>query len=132
MLPYLPPDSQHPGTATVDAQLRLTYTPYVSMMMDINLNLSQAPQTPQTTLNQRVQVVLDSLRPMIQWDGGDVELLAVSENGVVSVRFHGACVGCPSSQATLRLGLEKNIRERIPEITAVTSDDESADSPPAL
>ena len=112
-----------PGYATVDAQLRLTYTLYVSMMMDINL--SQAPQTPQTTLNQRVQVVLDRLRPMIQWDGGDVELLAVNEKGVVSVRFHGACVGCPSSQATLRLGLEKNIRERIPEITAVISDDES-------
>ncbi len=107
----------------VDAQLRLTYTLYVSRMMDINL--SQAAQTPQMTLNQRVQAVLDSLRPMIQWDGGDVELLAVSEKGVVSVRFHGACVGCPSSQATLRLGLEKNIRERIPEITAVISDDES-------
>ena len=114
-----------PATSTVDAQLRLTYTLYVSRMMDINL--SQVPQTPQTTLIQRVQVVLDSLRPMIQWDGGDVELLGVNENGVVSVRFHGACVGCPSSQATLRLGLEKNIRERIPEITAVISADESGD-----
>jgi Fe-S cluster biogenesis protein NfuA len=114
-----------PVTSTVDAQLWLTYTLYVSRMMDINL--SQVPQAPQPTLIQRVQVVLDSLRPMIQWDGGDVELLGVNENGVVSVRFHGACVGCPSSQATLRLGLEKNIRERIPEITAVISDDESGD-----
>ena len=107
---------------TVDAKQQPTYTLNVRMMMDINL--SQAPQTPKATLNQRVQVVLDSLRPMIQWDGGDVELLSVSENGVVSVRFHGACVGCPSSQATLRLGLEKNIRERIPEITSVISEDE--------
>jgi Fe-S cluster biogenesis protein NfuA len=114
---------------TVDAKQLPTYTHDVSTMMDINL--SQAPQTPQATLNQRVQAVLDSLRPMIQWDGGDVELLSVSENGVVSVRFHGACVGCPSSQATLRLGLEKNIRERIPEITAVISEDDFKPAPPA-
>ncbi len=101
----------------------------VSMMMDINL--SQAPQTPQNTLYQRVQGVLDTLRPMIQWDGGDVELLGVSDDGVVSVRFHGACVGCPSSQATLRMGLEKNIRERIAEITAVISEDEVQEPRPA-
>jgi Fe-S cluster biogenesis protein NfuA len=94
----------------------------VNMTMDVKL--SQVQQSPPATLNQRVQAVLDTLRPMIQWDGGDVELLGVSDDGVVSVRFHGACVGCPSSQATLRLGLEKNIRERIAEITAVVSVDE--------
>ena len=127
-LPHAQPQTKeirHNGR--VDAKLVLTYTRYVSMVMDIKL--SQAPQTPPTTLSQRVQGVLDSLRPMIQWDGGDVELLAVNDAGVVTVRFHGACVGCPSSQATLRLGLEKNIRERIPEITAVISEDE-LDSPP--
>jgi Fe-S cluster biogenesis protein NfuA len=115
--------------AIVDACAAPTYTHHVSMMMDINL--SQAPQTPQATLHQRVQEVLDTLRPMIQWDGGDVELLGVSDGGVVSVRFHGACVGCPSSQATLRQGLEKNIRERIAEITAVISEDEVPNPPPA-
>ena len=95
---------------------------YVSKPMDIKL--SQAPQPLLPTLHQRVQEVLDTLRPMIQWDGGDVELLDVNEEGLVTVRFHGACVGCPSSQATLRLGLEKNLRERIAEVTGVVSVDE--------
>lgn len=90
----------------------------------MDVKLSQVQQPPLAALNQRVQAVLDTLRPMIQWDGGDVELLGVSDDGVVSVRFHGACVGCPSSQATLRMGLEKNIRERIAEITAVVCVDE--------
>jgi Fe-S cluster biogenesis protein NfuA len=97
--------------------------------MNIN-SASISPKQP-VTLYQRVQEVLDTLRPMIQWDGGDIELLSVSDNGVVTVRFHGACVGCPSSQATLRLGLEKNIREHITEITAVISEDELEKASPA-
>lgn len=70
-------------------------------------------------VKERVVAVLESLRPMIQWDGGDVELVDITPEGVVSVRFHGACVGCPSSQATLRFGIERNLRNQIPEITGV-------------
>lgn len=95
----------------------------------MDFKLSQAPHAPSATLHQRIQEVLDTLRPMIQWDGGDVELVSVNEEGVVTVRFHGACVGCPSSQATLRLGLEKNLRARIPEITSVVSVDEIENAP---
>ena len=49
------------------------------------------------------------MRPMIQSDGGDLELVDFSAAGVVSVRFHGACVGCPSAAATLKLGIERNL-----------------------
>ena len=70
-------------------------------------------------LTLRVRAVLDTLRPLIQWDGGDIDLVDVSVDGVVRVRFRGACIGCPSSVATLRLGIEKNLREKVPEITRV-------------
>jgi Fe-S cluster biogenesis protein NfuA len=82
-------------------------------------------QLPQLDLRQRVQTVLNSMRSVIQWDGGDVELVDVTAEGVVAIRFHGACIGCPSSQATLKLGIEKNIREKIPEIKEVVSVDDS-------
>jgi Fe-S cluster biogenesis protein NfuA len=56
---------------------------------------------------------------MIQADGGDVELVGLTDDGVARVRLLGACIGCPSSEMTLRYGLEQNIRENCPEITAV-------------
>jgi Fe-S cluster biogenesis protein NfuA len=59
------------------------------------------------------------MRPIIQSDGGDIELVDVSPEGVVQVRFHGACVGCPSSSITLRQGIERNIREKVPEVREV-------------
>jgi Fe-S cluster biogenesis protein NfuA len=82
-------------------------------------------QLPQPDLRQRVQAVLDSMRRLIQWDGGDVELVDITSDGIVTVRFRGACVGCPSSQATLKLGIEKNIKEKIAEIKQVVSIDDS-------
>jgi Fe-S cluster biogenesis protein NfuA len=66
-----------------------------------------------------VQSVINWLRPIIQSDGGDLELVEVTQAGVVRVRFHGACVGCPSSTNTLQNGIERNIREKVPEVTAV-------------
>ena len=67
----------------------------------------------------RVGNVLSQIRPAIQADGGDVELIEVTDDGLVRVRFHGACVGCPSSAMTLKAGLEHSLRERIPEVTRV-------------
>ncbi|HRK31888.1 MAG TPA: NifU family protein [Tepidisphaeraceae bacterium] len=69
-------------------------------------------------IRERVQNVLDLIRPAVQADGGDIELVDVNA-GVVSIRFHGACHGCPSSTMTLQYGLERNLREKIPEITRV-------------
>jgi Fe-S cluster biogenesis protein NfuA len=71
------------------------------------------------SVKERVQAVVDWLRPIVQADGGDVELVDVSADGVVQVRFHGACVGCPSSSMTLRMGLERNIKEKVPEVREV-------------
>ncbi len=68
----------------------------------------------------RVQKVLDKVRPSLQADGGDVELVEV-ENNVVKVRLTGACAGCPFSEMTLKAGIERVIIEEIPEIVKVQS-----------
>jgi len=69
---------------------------------------------------ERVQKALDKIRPSLQADGGDVELVEV-ENNVVKVRLTGACGGCPFSQMTLKNGIEKIVKEEIPEIIEVVS-----------
>jgi Fe-S cluster biogenesis protein NfuA len=74
-------------------------------------------------LRDRVQSILDLIRPAVQSDGGDVELLDVTPTGLVRVRMHGACVGCPSSGITLRQGIERNLRDHIPEVTGVQAVD---------
>jgi Fe-S cluster biogenesis protein NfuA len=82
--------------------------------------MTQAPSAAEKpSVTARVQAVVDWLRPIIQADGGDLELVSVSEDGIVQVRFHGACVGCPSSEMTLREGLERNLKEKVPEIRQV-------------
>ncbi len=68
----------------------------------------------------RVQKVLDKIRPSLQADGGDVELVGVEDN-VVKVRLTGACFGCPFSQMTLKNGIEQIIKEEIPEIKEVVA-----------
>ncbi len=68
---------------------------------------------------KRVEAIIDRIRPAVQADGGDVELVAVGEVGVVEVRLHGACVGCPSSGLTLHMGVERLLREEVPGVTGV-------------
>jgi Fe-S cluster biogenesis protein NfuA len=69
-------------------------------------------------MKEQVQAAIDKIRPMLQKDGGDVELVDV-QNGIVTVRLRGACVGCPMSQMTLKNGIEKLLKREIPEIVAV-------------
>lgn len=71
------------------------------------------------SVRDRVASLIDAIRPAIQNDGGDVELVDVSDAGVVSVRLHGACVCCPSAQLTLKHGIERNLKELIPEVREV-------------
>ena len=59
------------------------------------------------------------IRPAIRADGGDIELVDIDEAGVVSVRLLGACVGCPSSSMTLTMGIERNLKEYVSEVTSV-------------
>lgn len=67
----------------------------------------------------RVQEVLDQIRPALQADGGDVELVEVTDEGVVKVALQGACRGCPMSQLTLSNGVERVLKEQIPEVLRV-------------
>ena len=67
----------------------------------------------------QVQEVLDLIRPSLQADGGDVTLVDVSDDGVVTVELQGACKGCPMSQMTLALGVERILKDRIPEVASV-------------
>lgn len=75
--------------------------------------------TEQDTLRTKVETSLNTIRPHLRADGGDVELVDVSDDGVVSVRLTGACHGCPGAILTLRMGIERILREQVPEITAV-------------
>ncbi len=70
-------------------------------------------------MKEKVQEVLNLVRPALQADGGDVELVDVSEEGVVSVRLTGACGSCPMSTMTLKMGIEKTLMEKIPEVKEV-------------
>lgn len=79
-----------------------------------------APVTsPPPPLKERVAKVINLIRPAVQSDGGDLELVEVTPEGIVQIRLHGACVGCPSSNITLQVGIERNLKAHIPEIKAV-------------
>jgi Fe-S cluster biogenesis protein NfuA len=69
-------------------------------------------------IKEKVQQVIDKIRPALQADGGDVELVGI-EDGIVKVRLQGACAGCPMSQMTLKNGIERLLKKEIPEVKAV-------------
>jgi Fe-S cluster biogenesis protein NfuA len=71
-------------------------------------------------MKEKVQNALKKIRPLLQADGGDVELIDVVD-GVVTVRLQGACAGCPMSQMTLKNGIERVLKKEIPEIKSVES-----------
>lgn len=77
--------------------------------------------TPKKTqkLREAVEAVIATLRPFAQSDGGDIEFVDLDDEGLVKVRLHGACVGCPSSEITLTMGIERNLKDKIPEVTGV-------------
>lgn len=84
---------------------------------------SENPKLDNGSLREKVQHVLDMIRPAVQSDGGDLELVDVDEQGNVLIRFHGACVGCPSSIMTLQTGIERNLKAHIPGINTVVAVD---------
>ena len=81
--------------------------------------MSDGANPADTPVRERVSVVIDRIRPALQSDGGDIELVDVDEQGVVKVRLHGACVGCPSTQMTLKMGVERNLKAHVDEVTEV-------------
>jgi Fe-S cluster biogenesis protein NfuA len=71
-------------------------------------------------MKEKVQEVLNKVRPSLQADGGDVEFVSV-DDGIVKVKLTGACAGCPMSQMTLKMGIEKLMKKEIPEVKEVVS-----------
>ena len=72
-------------------------------------------------MKEKVEQALNKIRPSLQADGGNVELVDVGADGVVKVRLVGACHGCPMSQMTLKNFIERLLRQEIPEVTSVVS-----------
>ncbi|MFW9946026.1 MAG: NifU family protein [Promethearchaeota archaeon] len=68
---------------------------------------------------EKVKEVIEKIRPQLQADGGDVEIVEITDDGIVKVRLMGHCAGCPYSQQTLSLGIERAIKQFVPEIKAV-------------
>ena len=76
------------------------------------------------TMKDKVAVIIGKLRPLLQADGGDIDLVSVDEpTGVVSVRLQGACKGCPSAAMTLKMGVERHLKDRVPGVTEVVAVD---------
>ena len=73
------------------------------------------------TLKEKVEEALKEVRPMLEADGGGVDLIGVTEDGKVTLKLTGACGGCPMSQMTLKMGVERVIKKRVPEIKEVVS-----------
>ena len=73
------------------------------------------------SLEERIQQVLDGYRPTLYMDGGDVELLEIDEHGVAHIKMLGACIDCPISLLTMKLGIQRLLKEHFPEITGVNA-----------
>jgi len=72
-------------------------------------------------MKEKVIKALEGIRPALQADGGDVELVSVSDDGVVKVKLRGACGSCPMSQMTLKMGIEARLKKEVPGVKTVES-----------
>ena len=71
------------------------------------------------TFDDKVAEVIETIRPMLQNDGGDIELVGIDEDKTVRVRLQGACSGCPGAQMTLKMGVERLLQQKVPEVKEV-------------
>jgi Fe-S cluster biogenesis protein NfuA len=81
------------------------------------------PDGKEQVVEQQVREVIDQIRPSLQADGGDISLVEVTDEGVVKVRLQGACRGCPGAAITLKMGVERILKARLPQVTAVENVD---------
>ena len=70
-------------------------------------------------MREKVEAVINEIRPLLQADGGDIELVDVADDGVVKVRLRGACAGCPGAQMTLKMAVERRLKEQVPGVERV-------------
>ena len=73
------------------------------------------------SLRDKVIELIDTIKPMLQNDGGDIEFIDLEEDNTVKVRLHGACRGCPGAKMTLKMGVERLLKERLPEVKEVVA-----------
>jgi len=90
-------------------------------MADTQTSEQMTPEAQ--ALLPRVQEAIDEVRPALQSDGGDIELLGITADLKARVRLVGACAGCPSAHLTLSMGVENYLRERVPEIQGIEADE---------
>jgi len=95
-------------------------SPFEGLELELFGESASAERLEGKALADRVMAVLDEVRPMVQSDGGDIELLDIQDD-VVAVRLTGNCIGCPSSQATLKQGIERKLKLKIPQIKGISS-----------
>jgi len=75
----------------------------------------------EVTLKDKVRTVLEDVRPSLQADGGDVEFIDMDDKGVVQVKLQGACGCCPMAQMTLKMGIERHLKAKVPEVKEVVA-----------
>lgn len=86
----------------------------------------RAERAPRPIDASKVQEVVEVMRPVIQADGGDIELVGIDhDTGVVTVQLQGACVSCPASTITMKAGIERIMKDRVPEVTSVVQPDDT-------
>lgn len=73
------------------------------------------------TFEEKVREIIDSIRPSLQAHGGDVELVGIKPDNTVNVRLQGACQGCPGATLTMKMGIERILKERVPEVKQVVA-----------
>jgi len=71
------------------------------------------------TFQEKVKEVIESVRPALQDHGGDIELVATDDDNTVTVRLQGACQGCPGAAMTMKMGIERILKEKVPEVKEV-------------
>ena len=77
----------------------------------------------QNTFEQKVKTIIDAIRPNLQSHGGDVELVSTENDKTVKVRLQGACSGCPGAKMTLKMGIERLLKEKVPQVKEVIAVD---------
>jgi Fe-S cluster biogenesis protein NfuA len=92
-------------------------------MVSLNLELMLSGYKEITSMKEKVEEILGMVRPMLQRDGGDVELVSVDEDGTVQVKLKGACDGCAMASMTLKMGIEKILKQEIPGVKEVVAVD---------
>lgn len=117
-----PPEDPAPAPAKKTVKLPVVHperSPFEALLDDLGA-AADAPRLEGDDLIARVREVLESCRPLVQADGGDIELLDVIDD-TVGVRLTGNCIDCPSSQATLKQGIERKLKQQIPQIKGIRS-----------